>query len=253
MKEWWVTLACASGALALLLAMFLQGDDTSNGRGDVASPTSAERGANGYHGAMVWLDEERIRTISLRERFDTLTTHRFALPSSGNLLVVTLPVATAFKTEEFRPLDSWIRAGNTLLILAALADEPDWAFADGRPAFADLGLLSGLEFDIASGAKGNSSDVGARIAATAQAYSQPRRVVMVPNGSHPYFNGVGSAVAWSDYPAQMWEVKVPYDGFVLSLAHLRDADDSVLWMRELGSGRIIVSGLGSLFTNRAGS
>lgn len=246
-----MTLVCALGALALFLAMFLHGDDTSNGRGDVASPTSAERGANGYHGAMMWLDEEHIRTISLRERFDTLIAHRFGLPSSGNLLIVTLPVTTAFRTEEFRPLDSWVRAGNTLLILAALADEPDWAFADGRPAFADLGLLSGLEFDIASGAKGDSSDVGARIAATARAYSQPRRVVLVPNGSHPYFNGVGAAVALSDYPAPVWEVKVPYDGFVLSLAHLRDSNDSVLWMRDLGSGRIVVSGLGSLLTNRA--
>ena len=250
MKERWVTLACALGALALFLAMFLHGDDATNGRGAVASPTSAERGANGYHGTMVWLDEEHIRTISLRERFDTLTARSFGLPASGNLLIITLPVATAFRTEEFRPLDSWVRAGNTLLILAALADEPDWAFAAGRPAFTDLGLLSGLEFDISSGAKGDASDVGARIAATARAYSHPRQVVLVPNGPHPYFNGVRTAVALSDYPAQVWDVKVPYDGFVLSLAHL-DSNDSVLWARDLGSGRVLVSGLGSLFTNRA--
>ena len=251
MKERWVTLVCALGALALFLAMFLHGDDATNGRDDVASPTSAERRANGYHGAMVWLDGEHIRTLSLRERFDTLTAPRFGLPASGNLLIVTLPAATPFRTEEFRPLDSWIRAGNTLLILAALADEPDWAFAIGRPAFADLGLLSGLEFDVSDGAKGDSSDVGARIAATARAYSQPRRVVLMPNGPHPYFDGVASVVAWSDYPARVWDVKVPYDGFVLSLAHLRDTTDSVLWTRGLGNGRIIVSGLGSLFTNRA--
>jgi hypothetical protein len=250
-KEKWVTLVCALGALALFLAMFLHRDEATGERGDVANPTSAERGANGYRGAMVWLDEEHIRTISLRERFDTLTAHGFGLPPGGNLLIVTLPVATAFRTEEFRPLDGWVRAGNTLLILAALADEPDWAFAAGRPAFADLGLLSGLEFDISAGAKGDSSDVGARIAATAQAYSQPRRVVLVPNGPHPYFDGVAAAVGLSDYPAQAWDVKVPYDGFVLSLAHLRDSSDSVLWTRGLGSGRIIVSGLGSSFTNRA--
>ena len=251
MKERLVTLACALGALALFLAMFLHGDDAAQGRGDFASPTSAERRANGYHGVMVWLEEEHIRTISLRERFDTLTANRFGLPASGNLLMVTLPVTTAFRTEEFRPLDNWVRAGNTVLVLAALADEPDWAFAAGRPAFAELGLLSGLEFDLARGAKGDSSDVGARIAATARAYSQPRRVELVPNGPHPYFNGVGTAVALSDYPAQVWDVKVPYDGFVLSLAHLRDTNDSALWARDLGKGRIIVSGLGSLFTNRA--
>jgi hypothetical protein len=246
-----VTLVCALGALALFLAMFLRGGDANNGRGDVASPTSEERRANGYHGAMMWLDEEHIRTVSLRDRFDTLSTARFGLPASGNLLIVTLPVVTTFKTEEFRALDNWVRAGNTLLVLAALADEPDWAFALGRPAFADLGLLSGLEFDTARGAKGDAADVGARIAATARAYSQPLRVTLVPNGQHPYFNGIGTAVALSDYPAQRWRVKVPYDGFVLSLAHLRDTSDGVLWTRALGNGRIIVSGLGSLFTNRA--
>jgi hypothetical protein len=74
---------------------------------------------------------------------------------------------------------------------------------------------------------------------------------LVPNGSHPYFSGVNSAVALSDYPSQAWTVKIPYDGFVLSLAHQQETGDGVLWTRPLGSGRIIVSGLGSLFTNRA--
>jgi hypothetical protein len=248
-KERWVTLACALGALALFLAMFLHGDDTANRRGDVASPTTAERGANGYHGAMMWLDEEHIRTISLREPFNKLA--GFGLPASGNLLIVTLPVATALKTEELRPLDNWVRAGNTLLVLAALADEPDWAFAVGRPAFADLGLLSGLEFDLAGGDKGASSDVSERIAASARAYSQPRRVELVPNGAQRYFSGVGAVVGLSDYPARVWDVKVPYDGFVLALAHLRDTQDGALWLRDVGSGRVMVSALGSLFTNRA--
>jgi len=50
--------------------MFLHGDDTSGSRGDVPRPTTEERGANGYSGAMAWLDQEHIRTVSVRERFD---------------------------------------------------------------------------------------------------------------------------------------------------------------------------------------
>jgi hypothetical protein len=259
MKERLVTLLCALGALAVFLAVFLRGDDVTNGRGGVAGPTSEERRANGYHGAMVWLDEEHVKTVSVRDRFDKWV-GRTGLPPTGNLLVVTLPAVTAFRTEEFRPLDTWVRAGNTLLVLAALSDDPDWAFAAGRPAAGDLSLLTGLEFEAGRGAQPRGSksdnarppdDVGARIAATARAFAQPQPGTLVPNGAHPYFDGVRTAVALSDYPWQVWAVKIPYDGFVLSLAHQRETGESVLWTRPLGNGRVVVSGLGSLFTNRA--
>jgi hypothetical protein len=46
-------------------------------------------------------------------------------------------------------------------------------------------------------------------------------------------------------------VKIPYDGFVLSLAHEQRTGDGVLWTRLSGKGRVMVSGLGSVLTNRA--
>jgi hypothetical protein len=259
MKERLITLFCARGALALFLAMFLRAGDVSNGRGGIPTPTSEERRGNGYHGAMVWLAEEHIRTVSVRDRFDKRL-RQSGLSATGNLLVVTLPAVTAFRTEELRPLDAWVRAGNTLLILAALSDDPDWAFAAGRPASGDVTLLTGLEFETVRGSQQRGSrpvkprvtdDAGARIAATARAFAQPQVATLVPNGSQRYLDGVRTAVALSDYPWQTWAVKIPYDGFVLSLARERETGESVLWTRSLGNGRIIVSGLGSLFTNRA--
>jgi Domain of unknown function (DUF4350) len=252
MRERLITLACACGALALFLAMFLHSDDGASGRGDVPRPTSEERRPNGYNGAVTWLDTQRIRTVSVRDRFNKLAV-RPGLPTAGNLLIVTLPAATSFKTEELRPLESWVRAGNTLLVMAALSDDPDWAFELGRPVSGDLSLLTGLEFDLVkvSGGRRVSDEVGARIAATARAFARPQQGSLIPNGPHAYFKGVNTAVALSDYPAQAWTVKIPYDGFVLSLAHQRETGDGVLWVRPMGSGRIIVSGLGSLFTNRA--
>ena len=250
MKERLVTLACACGALASFLAMFLHGEDSSGTR-EVPRPTTEERRANGYSGAMAWLDEERIRTVSVRDRFDKLTGDP-NLPATGNLLIVTLPAASSFKTRELHSLESWIRAGNTLLVLAALSDDPDWAFVPGRPISGDLSLLTGLEFEL-SNFKGRRSadEVGARIAATARAFAQPQHSTLLPNGPHPYFDGVSSAVALSDYPAQAWSVKIPYDGFVLSLARGQGTSEGAFWLRDMGNGRIVVSGLGSLFTNRA--
>ena len=252
MKERLVTLACACGALALFLAMFLHGDDSSASR-QVPRPTTEERRANGYSGAMAWLDQERIRTVSVRDRFDKLTVNP-NLPATGNLLIVTLPAANSFKTQELHSLESWIRSGNTLLVLAALSDDPDWAFALGRPISGDLSLLTGLEFELASFAgrrRPVADEGGARVAATARAFAQPQYSTLVPNAPHPYFYGVSSVVALSDYPAQAWSVKIPYDGFVLSLAREQGTSEGAFWLRAMGNGRIVVSGLGSLFTNRA--
>ncbi len=271
MRERLITLAIAIGVLLLFVAMFVRREDALGARNEVPRPTTAERRGNGYHAATSWLEAEGIREISLRERFDTLT-QRKDLPRSGNLLIVTLPAANGFNTWEFIPLDRWIRAGNTLLILAALSDNPDWGFSQGGFASGDLNLLTGLEFETT---RNRQSRVTRRPQRTtpspntaepavvrdpAEAFrylAEPQRSLMVPNRTHAYFEGVKSVVALSDYPQQAWAVKVPYEGFVLELAHQEKGADGaqgnegVMWTRPLGQGRIIVSGFGSVFTNRA--
>lgn len=264
------TLLCALGALFLFLAMFVRGGSGFDQGRDVPRPTSVERRGNGYYAAASWLRSEGVRVESLRERFDALLA-REDLPPTGNLLIVTLPATTSFGTEEFLPLDRWIRRGNTLFVLAALSDNPDWAFALGGLAPGDLNLLTGLEFETvrmrehrlqtARSRDGRRPSVppgdpaertqpqpGAPVSA---AFAEPRHSALAANRSHAYFVGVREAIALSDYPQQPWTVKVPYEGFVLSLARQRETGEGVLWTRPLGEGRIVVSGFGSLFTNRA--
>lgn len=264
MKERLITLLCALGAIALFMAMFMRGGGSIDRRNDVPRPTTAERRGNGYYAALSWLEAEGIRTISVRDRLGTLAS-RDDLPPAGNLLLVTLPATTGFKTEEFLPLDRWVRAGNTLFVVAALSDNPDWAARLAGLAPSDLNLLTGLEFESvrnrqrrlapksARKAAGEPSiqEVDPRSLADFRAFVEPHRGYLVPNREHVYFDGVTEAVALSDFPQQAWTVKVPYEGFVLALARSRDSGEGVLWTRPLGQGRIIVSGFGSLFTNRA--
>ena len=82
-------------------------------------------------------------------------------------------------------------------------------------------------------------------------FAEPEHSELVANRSHAYFEHVRAAVALSDYSRQSWALRVPYEGFALELAHVREDGSGVLWTRPLGAGRIIVSGFGSLFTNRA--
>jgi hypothetical protein len=258
-KERLITLACAIGALALFAVMFLSREGVSSGRFDAPRPITSERRGNGYHAAMTWLENERIRSVSLRDRYGSLAT-RDDLTPSGNLLIVTLPARSGFKTEEFLPLDRWIRAGNTLLVMASLSDNPDWHADFGGYEQGNVTLLTGLEIE-------TTEERDQRLARRAhpqlqtqereepnepyREYREPLRTVIVANREHAYFDGVKEVVALSDFPRRVWTVKVPYQGFVLSLAHEKDTLEGALWTRPLGKGRIIVSSYGTLFTNRA--
>ena len=246
MRERLITLGCALGALLLFGALLVRGAGLDSRR--VALPTTIERHGNGLAGAMSWLEAEGIRTLSLRERFDTLAKRR-DLPAAGNLLIVTVPVATPFRVQEARAVDHWIRAGNTLLVLAALSDTPDWG-RGGLGVHNDLQLLTGLDFEAVHGAE-SSQHAGTRLIEASRELAQPQRGTLVPNRPHAYLRGVSRALAWSDYPPQAWTVRLPRDGFVLVLAHQSETGEGVLWMRPAGSGTLIVSGFGSLFSNRA--
>ncbi len=55
-----------------------------------------------------------------------------------------------------------------------------------------------------------------------RAFAEPQRTILLANRAHAYFDGVNSVIALSDYPQTAWTVKVPYQGFVLALAHEAD-------------------------------
>lgn len=233
-------LAAAVGALTLFLTMFMSSERGLGMSRGVARPTSEERGANGYLAAAQWLAAEKIRVVSLQDSLSGLL-DRDDLPATGNVLFVTLPVTTGFRTEEYRTLDRWVREGNTLVVAAALSDQPDWAHGLGDLAAGDVNLLTGLQF-LRSRRRSSAADTE---------FIEPQRAMLVPNRPHAYFEGVREAVALSDFPREDWTVGIPADGFVLSLAHDGQTGAGVLWTRALGAGRVLLSGYGSIFTNRA--
>lgn len=272
MRERLITLACALGALLLFATLFVRGEGLQP---RVTRPTSVERGANGLRGAFLWLQGEGLHAVALRERFDSLA-QRHDLPASGNLLIVTTPVVTPFSVAEATALERWLHAGNTLLVLAALSDSPEWGL--GGYVHSDLRLLTGLEFKVRAP---EATEAGERAVAPAPRPSvgdqrdearradeqrnarsrslsahlrpeQPTRSAAVPNGPLPYLSGVHTAVALSDVAPQSWDVTLPRTGFVMELAHQRDGPGvGTLWLRPYGPGSAIVSAFGSLFTNRA--
>jgi hypothetical protein len=223
-----------------------------------------------------------VRTVALRERFGAPL--RARLPRRGNLLIVSLPAVTSFRSDEALALDRWVRDGNTLLVLAALRDRPGWAqypfvMANDLQLLTELSLAPALEQAAerpaerpAPGrnapppppadrrerrshppaeARTRDTTGAARLNRLASELSSPEIDTLVPNRAHPYFTGVTRAEALSDYAPLGYSVAIPRDGFVLSLAREKGHAEDAFWVRPRGEGTIIVSGFGSLFSNRA--
>jgi hypothetical protein len=91
----------------------------------------------------------------------------------------------------------------------------------------------------------------ARLAPLIATLSTPQESTLLANRAHPYFNGVTRALAFSDYAPVRHTLAIPRDGFVLSLGHEAGGTEDAFWIRPLGEGTLIVSGFGSLFSNRA--
>lgn len=245
MRERLTTLALALAALGLFLLIFVHAQRAPGAEDSV--PTTVDRGDNGLLGALTWLKEEGVTARPVRERFTTLA-RMPDVPASGNLLIVTLPAALPFGKSESVALDEWLRRGNTLLVLAALADRPAWA-RDRGVLDSDLHQLTGL--DIKSTAAKKSKDSGRTAVAKVRDFLfKPRRDTLVPNRAHRYLDDVHAIAGFSDYPPRHWRLELPRDGFPLCLAHA-EGGSCGLWLLGQGSGSIVLSAFGSPFSNRA--
>src|SRR5690606_38224908 len=183
MKDRLITAAGALVALVILYTMFFQPNEPP-----VTRPVSTETGRNGYAAISRWLEASGYRVISLRERYDTLISldpdASLDLPRRGNLMITTMPHLLPVRSREHDSLKAWIRSGNTLLILAALDDTPEWTPANAaRDFLQDLQIMTGVAFAQSERPQGivlRRGPIGAGSA-----------VELEPVVGHPLMDGVG--------------------------------------------------------------
>jgi hypothetical protein len=278
MRERLVSLLLALAALATFYALWLQPGSGFNADEDAVRPTTTERHGNGYAGLFEWLGNADVRARSFRERYTALADVE---PSRGNLLVLTLPAVEVFRHEEYGALDKWVRRGNTLLIVAALLDQPGWGARRASGAVAEIESLTGLEFETADSraqrlddtplsqrvreqderearqeaGEGDDADAHADGASVGEPpednpLDEPESIELTTTGPHALLRDVSSLHLDTDYAGGDWSLRIPYDSFVLTLARTPQGEGA-LFEQRLGAGYIIVSAGGSLFTNRA--
>jgi len=276
MRERGIALLLAMASLAAFYALWLA-PEPLDPDADVARPTTAERRGNGYAGLFEWLQNSGVQARSFRERYSDLL--ELGIPARGNLLILSLPAVEVFRSDEFGALDQWVRRGNTLLINAALVDQPGWAARRASGAVVDIESLTSIEFetrkaredrlddtpyservreaDARAAEKGENGDETADDAdeededeKSGAALDVPEKIPLTATGPHALLRDVRTLELETDYQGEEWSIRMPYDNFVLTLA--RDAQgEGVLFEQNLGAGRVLLCAGGSLFTNRA--
>lgn len=271
MRERLVTFGLALAAFAAFYALWLSPSGIAPG-GEAARPTSSERRGNGYAGLFEWLTRSGVEARSFRERYTALPDSD--LPASGNLLILSLPGIEAFRSDEFGALDKWVRRGNTLLINAALLDQPGWAAGRSSGVVVELEGLTSLEFETKAAREARLDDtpLSERVReaderrakqADDEEDEEADRLLEVPSfnetrvkipltatGPHALLEGVTTLGLETDYEPEEWSLRMPYDNFVLTLARTAQGEGAMFEQR-LGRGRILIVAGGSLFTNRA--
>jgi len=275
MRERGIAFLLALAALAAFYGLWLRPAPSLDPDANVARPTTAERRGNGYAGLYEWLQRSGVEVRSLRERYGTLLD--LDISPRGNLLILSLPAVEVFHSDELSALDRWVRRGNTLLINAALLDQPDWAARRSAGAVVEIESLTAIEFETrraresrldetplsqrvreADARSAKRKDEGAEDEDDEDEFDEkpgellevPGKIALTATGPHVLLAGVKTLELATDYDAEDWSLRMPYDNFVLTLARTAGGEGA-LFEQRVGDGRVLLSAGGSLFTNRA--
>ena len=229
----------AVGALLALLACvaLLIGDPAP----PPSWPTSADRGPNGYAALHDWLDATDIAVESLRDAIDD---ESLALQPDRRLLITTMPHRKPMTPEERRHLRAWVRDGNTLLVMAALNDSPDWiAKVDTSTFLDDVSNLTRVRFEPVFDEAGDSVRVGGT--------GNETSIVLNGFDAHPLIGTGDTYEGVSDDLTTIWEALRDPLHLRLPVASEAQFGPSAILHLPSGNGQIFIVALGSMLTNRA--
>lgn len=247
MKDRWITLLLALGALAAFYFYFIPKQENAE---EHSRPLATEMRANGYFAIRRWLETEGIPVTELRQRYDWLARAR-GLPKHGNLLITTIPHKRVMRLAEENALKKWVRSGNTLLVVAGIFDTPEWGMPDSTTPN-ELFQLTNLWIDIHEAAEAKETDAS-RAGPASNVFvplEKPKRGILKPIGDHPLTRGVLAVHAISEYEAGKFDLHTSEKEPALSLMADTESGLGAFWISWMGGGTVIVSGYGSIFTNK---
>ncbi|MEM7000101.1 MAG: DUF4350 domain-containing protein [Pseudomonadota bacterium] len=109
----------------------------------ISRPTSEDRKTAGLAGFSQWLRDSDVPVVPIRQRFNDVAWDNWS--PTANIAVIHLPADLSYTAEEIAAINTWVAAGNRLLIAASYLEGSAWAYASGDLNRA-LWRLTGIHF-----------------------------------------------------------------------------------------------------------
>lgn len=246
MRDRLITLCGALGALLIFVALIYQPEQASR----VSLPTTLDHAENGYLGLSRWLTVNDIPQASFRNRFSRLAQD---YPEPGNVLLVTFPFTQPARDNELDDLHRWVSGGNTLVVMAALNESPDWALGHTEAFIERMGDLSTVFFRAIPDetTSEDSESTPANINLGTPDIQDPTAISYTTSASHPLMENTYYLSGVTDSITSLWE-PIPETGgpTPIRVATVDGYDAGGLWQQAYKQGSIVISGSASLFSNR---
>lgn len=260
MRDTLITLAGA--LLSLILLVSVMSPQTEQQA--ISRPNTEDAGKHGLKALHTWLLENNINTHSLRKPVTRIDQEK--LPASGNLMVVSLPLAREALDSEWSALNKWVSDGNALLVLASLYHMPRWSNTHqwvGEHEIKDaMASLTAEEFtlqrDVVDEEESEFSltDMQESIKAF-----RPQPYWLYPAIDHSLFGGVYKLVSmhtpgmyqyedgFDNLNASYWTIDSESARLALRIIYGETQKQTAMWLLPVGKGWIYLSAFPDLVSN----
>ena len=260
MRDTLITLAGALLSFFLLVSLMSPQAEQQY----VSRPTSEDSGKHGLKALHTWLAQNNINTHSLRKPVTRI--EQEALPATGNLMIVSLPLARESLDSEWLALNNWISKGNAIIVLASLYHIPQWSNTYEWSREDDIkdavSKLTAEEFTLKRDAieeeesEFNLTDVGETI----QAF-KPSPYRLYPAVEHSLFSQVYELESLhtpgmyqykdelDEIQASYWSIDSETARLALRIVYGDSQEHIAMWLLPLGKGWLYLSAFPDLVSN----
>jgi len=260
MRDTLITLAGA--LLSFIVLVSLMSPRTE--QAVVSRPTTEDAGRHGLKALYSWLAQNDFNIHSLRTpvtRIDQQT-----LPASGNLMVVSLPLAREPLDSEWLALNNWIREGNAMIVLTSLYHIPQWSKTREWSREDDIqdaiNKLTAEEFTLQRDAIEDSEAEFSLVdmQESIQAF-KPSAYRLYPAVEHSLFNEVYELESVhtpgmyqykneiDEIEEAYWKIESESSRLALRLVYGESQEHTAMWLLPVGKGWIYLSAFPDLLGN----
>lgn len=260
MRDSLITLAGALLSIIVLVSLMSPQTDQQF----VSRPTTEDEGKHGLKGLHRWLAQNNFNIHSLRKPVTRIDQE--VLPASGNLMIVSLPLAREPLDSEWLAMNNWISNGNAVIILASLYHMPQWSntqewFRENEITDA-ITKLTAEEFTLQRDAiEAEESDFSLTdMQESIQAF-KPLPYRLYPAVEHTLFSEVVELESvhtpgmyqyknnTDDIEAAYWSINSESARLALRLIYGESQQQTAMWLLPVGKGWVYLSAFPDLLSN----